>query len=330
MGPTASGKTGLAVRLREYLPVDIISVDSSQVYRSMDIGTAKPDAEELALAPHRLLDIRDPAEAYSVGEFMKDARAHIDEITEAGRIPLLVGGTMLYFRALLDGLADLPPANPEIRGQIEAEAREHGWPCMHSLLRAVDAPTADNLHPNHSQRIARALEVFRITGTPLSELIARQHSGLSARTPLTQDYRVVQLALMPPDREVLHKAIEQRFLDMLSSGLITEVQQLMARGDLSLDLPSMRAVGYRQVWGFLAGDYDYDEMVAKGVAATRQLAKRQLTWLRKWPGVVSVNTVMPENEAASGGANECLSPDQILTNTLNFLQKAAIYFVEAE
>ncbi len=311
------------MRLREYLPVDIISVDSSQVYRGMDIGTAKPDAEELALAPHRMLDIRDPAEAYSVGDFMNDARAHIDDITEAGRIPLLVGGTMLYFRGLLDGLADLPPANLEIRRQIEVEARAHGWPHMHGLLMAVDAPTGDNIHPNHSQRIARALEVFRITGTPLSELIARQHNGLSAHPPLTEDYQVVQLALMAPDRLVLHKAIEQRFLGMLSSGLIAEVRQLMARGDLSLALPSMRAVGYRQVWDYLAGEYDYDEMVAKGIAATRQLAKRQLTWLRKWPGLVSINTGV-------SGANERLSSEQILTNTLNFLEKAAIYFIEPE
>lgn len=335
MGPTASGKTDLAIRLREHLPVEIISVDSSQVYRGMDIGTAKPDAGELALAPHRLLDIRDPAQAYSVGEFMKDARAHIDDITESGRIPLLVGGTMLYFRALLDGLADLPPANPELRRQIQAEASEHGWPHMHGLLRAVDPLTADDIHPNHSQRIARALEVFRITGLPLSEFIARQRGGLSARPPLSQDYRVIQLALMPTDRALLHKTIEQRFLDMLSSGLISEVQQLMTRGDLSLDMPSMRAVGYRQVWGYLVGDYDYDEMVARGVAASRQLAKRQLTWLRKWPGLVLVNAAMSGYGLAGDGISGAfsrnqLSPDEILTNTLNFLEKAAIYFVEAE
>ncbi len=335
MGPTASGKTDLAIRLRAHLPVEIINVDSSQVYRGMDIGTAKPEAKVLAQAPHRLLDIRDPSEPYSVGEFISDARRQVDEITAAGRIPLLVGGTMLYFRALLEGLADLPPANTDIREQIELEASEHGWPHMHGLLEVVDAASADNIHPNHSQRIARALEVFRVTGTPLSEFIARQQAGLSGRPSLGDDYRVIQLALIPPDRSRLHQAIEQRFLDMLSAGLVAEVEGLMARGDLSPDLPSMRAVGYRQVWGYLAGDYDYDDMLAKGIAATRQLAKRQLTWLRKWPNLEIVNT-LPDHSAAvaresPGGSQEALlSPEQILTNALNFLEKGAIYFVKAE
>ena len=331
MGPTASGKTELAIRLREYLPVDIISVDSTQVYRGMDIGTAKPSADILALAPHRLLDIRDPAEAYSVGEFMVDARRHIDEITASGRIPLLVGGTMLYFRALIDGLAELPPANPAIRAQIEQQAAERGWPYMHGLLAEVDPITADKVHPNHSQRIARALEVFQITGTPLSELIARQKQGIAGRRSISDDYRVVQLALIPPDRELLHSAIEQRFLEMLSSGLVAEVEQLFARNDLSVDLPSMRAVGYRQVWAYLAGECGYEEMVERGIAATRQLAKRQMTWLRKWPDVVCVNARKVENgHQTTDSEGGVLSSEQILTNTLIFLEKAAIYFVAAE
>ncbi len=329
MGPTASGKTDLAIGLRDHLPVELINVDSSQVYTGMNIGTAKPQAKVLAQAPHRLIDIRDPADTYSVGEFIDDARSHISEITTSGGVPLLVGGTMLYFRALLDGLADLPPANPEMRAQIERQAEQHGWPYMHERLKEVDAITAGHVHPNHSQRIARALEVFQISGTPLSTLIAKQQKG-TGRKPIINQYRVVQLALIPPDRAQLHKAIEQRFFDMLSAGLIDEVKQLYERKDLSADLPAMRAVGYRQVWGYLAGEYDYDEMVARAIAATRQLAKRQLTWLRGWPGVYCVNTVDPEDQPGDRSNMSLQSPQQILTNALNFLEKAAIYLAEAE
>jgi len=297
----------------------------------MDIGTAKPGADILTRTPHRLIDIRDPAEPYSVAEFVVDARRHIAEITAVGRIPLLVGGTMLYFRALLQGLADLPAANSTVRALIEAQAMEHGWPHMHQLLMDVDAPTALKLHPNHSQRIARALEVYRITGQPLSQQIANQQQGMGGSPPLTNDYRVVQLALIPDDRKVLHKAIEQRFMEMLSAGLIAEVEKLLARGDLSVDLPSMRAVGYRQVWAYLAGEYSYDQMIEKACAATRQLAKRQLTWLRSWPDLVCVNAL--STKAAKMTVTPSSAPDlsdEILINTLNFLEQSAIYFVEAE
>lgn len=331
MGPTASGKTSLALRLHDYLSVDIINVDASQVYTGMDIGTAKPGADVLARVPHRLINIRDPAQAYSAAEFVADARHHIGEITAAGRIPLLVGGSMLYFRALIEGLADLPPANPGIRAQIEAQADEHGWPYMHQLLASVDAQTAATLHPNHSQRIARALEVFRVGGIPLSQLIAAQQRGQSEGRRLTDDYRVVQLALMPLDRQALHRVIERRFLEMLAAGLIDEVRQLLKRGDLSTDLPSVRAVGYRQIWGYLTDDYGYDEMVQKGIAATRQLAKRQLTWLRRWPDAVYLDSAPGDPEQAVRRAfNSLQAGEDVLTKTLNYLRKAAIYFGDDE
>ncbi len=327
MGPTASGKTSLALRLHDCLPVDVINVDASQVYVGMDIGTAKPGADVLARVPHRLINIRDPAQAYSAAEFVADARHHIGEITAAGRIPLLVGGSMLYFRALIEGLADLPPANPSIRAQIAAQAHEYGWPYMHQLLASVDAQTAAMLHPNHSQRIARALEVFRVGGIPLSQLIAAQQRGQSEGRRLADDYRVVQLALMPSDRQALHQVIEQRFLEMLAVGLVDEVRQLFERGDLSVDLPSVRAVGYRQVWGYLMDDYGYDEMVQKGLAATRQLAKRQLTWLRRWPDAVYLDGASGDpGQAAHSAFNSFQAGEDILTNTLNCLRKAAIYF----
>ena len=330
MGPTASGKTDLAVALCDYLPVDIINVDSTQVYRGMDIGTAKPEASVLARAPHRLLDIRDPDEPYSVAQFVTDARQHINEITSAGRIPLLVGGTMLYFRGLLEGLADLPASDSQVREQIEEQARQHGWPHVHRLLMEVDAATAVKIHPHHSQRIGRALEVFRVGGIPLSELVARQHRGQGARPRLLDDYRVLQMALIPADRQLLHARIEQRFLAMLAAGLVDEVEALLAQGDLSADLPSMRAVGYRQVCAYLEGEYSYDELVQKGIAATRQLAKRQLTWLRRWPDVFCVNAEPADfGQSDDGALRELHSPDEILARALNFLEKAAIYFKPA-
>jgi tRNA dimethylallyltransferase len=329
MGPTASGKTDLAVRLSEHLATDIISVDSAQVYRGMDIGTAKPEADVLALAPHRLIDIRDPAESYSVAEFTADARRDIAEITALGRVPVLVGGTMLYFRVLLEGMAVLPPADPEIRAQIMAQAAAEGWPYMHNLLLEVDPITAARLHPNHSQRIARALEVFRITSLPLSELIARQRSDRGHTPRLATDYQVEQLTLIPPDRALYHQLIERRFNNMLSAGLVEEVEQLFARGDLSADMPSLRAVGYRQVWAYLAGEYGYDEMVEKAIAATRKLAKRQLTWLRRWPDTTCLNKLTgPSGRPAESFAEKSGEADQIFTNVLNYLKKASIYSTE--
>ncbi len=283
MGPTAAGKTDLAIALRQHLPVELISVDSALVYRGMDIGAAKPSPELLAAVPHRLVDIRDPAEPYSAAEFVRDARQAMVEITAAGRVPLLVGGTMMYFKALLDGLADMPSADPGVRAAIEREALEKGWPWLHRQLAEVDPETAAELHPNHSQRIQRALEVYRSTGKPLSRFKREQREGGSDIGSLNGDYRAVQLALLPHHRGVLHQRIEQRFKQMLAQGFEEEVRALHRRGDLHADLPAMRAVGYRQMWQYLEGEVDATQMVAMALAATRQLAKRQLTWLRGWP-----------------------------------------------
>ena len=274
IGPTASGKTELAVELVERLPLDIISVDSVMIYRGMDIGSAKPDPETLARAPHRLIDIRDPVEAYSAAQFREDAQREMAAISDAGRIPLLVGGTMLYFRALLSGLSTLPSANAEIRTRLEAEAEVEGWESLHRRLAKVDVAAAARIHPNDPQRIQRALEVYELTGIPLSQLQRQQQVD----QPLP--YRIIKLAVAPADRSVLHQRIASRFEQMLRSGLIEEVEGLRGRGDLHQDLPALRAVGYRQVWDFLEGDIDYTEMVERGIIATRQLAKRQFTWLR--------------------------------------------------
>jgi len=317
MGPTASGKTDLAVELRKHLPVELISVDSTLVYREMNIGTAKPDAEILAKAPHRLIDIRDPSDAYSVGDFARDARREMDEITESGRIPLLVGGTMLYFKALIDGLAELPLSNPEIRAQLDKDAVELGWPALHQRLAQLDPISAERIHPNHSQRIQRALEICMITGRPFSSLLAdQQHSGTGVAA-ITDDYDVVQIAIAPRDRALLHRRIEGRFDIMLSQGLIAEVQALYDRGDLQPDLPAIRAVGYRQVWEFLEGKITQKEMIAKGEAATRQLAKRQLTWLRGWS---DLNWVYIDDEQGN-----TLELKNIVDNSLKFLTKGTIY-----
>ncbi|TAL09292.1 MAG: tRNA (adenosine(37)-N6)-dimethylallyltransferase MiaA [Porticoccaceae bacterium] len=278
-GPTASGKTALALALRERAPVEIISVDSAQVYVGMDIGTAKPDAATLARAPHRLIDIRDPAIPYSAAEFVVDARREMAAITAAGRIPLLVGGTMLYFHLLIEGMAELPAANPELRAEIAAAAARHGWPHLHAELARVDPETAAQLHPLHSQRIQRALEVYRATGQPLSRLLGAQQDGQGI-APIAADYDLTLVALLPPSRDLLHQRIAARFETMLDTGLVAEVRALYERGDLNPDLPSMRAAGYRQVWAHLDGEYDAATMAARGIAATRQLAKRQLTWLR--------------------------------------------------
>ncbi|MDP5255307.1 MULTISPECIES: tRNA (adenosine(37)-N6)-dimethylallyltransferase MiaA [unclassified Vibrio] len=274
MGPTASGKTELAIRLRQRYPVEIISVDSALIYRDMDIGTAKPDQQELALAPHRLIDILDPAQSYSAADFRRDALDAMNEIASQGKIPLLVGGTMLYFKALLEGLSPLPPANDEIRRQIEQEALTKGWSILHDELYQVDPVSAKRIHPNDPQRLSRALEVYRVTGKSLTELTATKGEPLP--------FKVAQFAIAPQERAELHRRIEWRFERMIENGFEQEVKALYQRGDLHADLPSIRCVGYRQMWDYLAGQTSLDEAVFKGVCATRQLAKRQITWLRGW------------------------------------------------
>ena len=276
MGPTASGKTALAVELVQRLPLEIISVDSALVYRGMDIGTAKPDAATLAVAPHRLIDIRDPGEAYSAAQFREDALREMQSICARGNTPLLVGGTMLYFRALEQGLSDLPAADPEVRAQLEAQAARIGWARMHQRLAAVDAESAARIHPNDPQRIQRALEVYELTGAALSELCRR-----GSESP--PDYRFLKIVLAPPEREVLHQRIERRIRVMLEQGFLDEVERLRQRGDLAPQLPALRAVGYRQAWMHLQGQLSADEWVERAVVATRQYARRQLTWLRAEP-----------------------------------------------
>lgn len=273
MGPTASGKTALASRIVDALGCGIVSVDSALVYRGLDIGTAKPGADVLATAPHRLVDIIEPHERYSAARFREDALAAMAEITASGRVPLLVGGTMLYFRALLGGLSGLPPADPAVRASIGARAERDGWPALHRSLARVDPDAAARIHPNDAQRIQRALEVWELTGTPISGL----QSGIQAPPP----YRVYKLAVAPADRGVLHGRIEARLQRMLTEGFLDEVRRLRDRGDLDPGMPSMRAVGYRQLWAHLDGRYGYEEAVRRAVHATRQLAKRQLTWLRR-------------------------------------------------
>ncbi|WKV49604.1 MULTISPECIES: tRNA (adenosine(37)-N6)-dimethylallyltransferase MiaA [Dickeya] len=285
MGPTASGKTALAMALREQLPVELISVDSALIYRGMDIGTAKPGPEELARAPHRLLDILDPAEAYSAADFRRDALQAMAEITAAGRIPLLVGGTMLYFKALLEGLSPLPSADAQVRREIEERARTEGWEALHRQLSAIDPVSAARIHPNDPQRLSRALEVFFVSGNTLTELTKTSGEALP--------YRVHQFAIAPATRELLHERIALRFRQMLESGFETEARALFARPDLNPALPSIRCVGYRQMWSYLSGEIDYDEMVYRGICATRQLAKRQMTWLRGWEEVCWLDSDRP-------------------------------------
>lgn len=274
MGPTASGKTDLAIELARSLPVDVISVDSALVYRDMDIGTAKPSAEELAKAPHRLIDIVDPTEAYSAARFREDALREMAAITAAGRIPLLAGGTMLYFRALEQGLSNLPQADEAVRQQLLDEAEKIGWQGMHARLETVDPAAARRIHPNDPQRIQRALEVHAVTGRPLTELQQER-----PESPLP--YRPVKLVQSPWSREELRERIALRFRRMLELGFEQEVRDLLEKYDLNPDLPSMRSVGYRQMLGYIRGDLDYEEMVMTGITATRQLAKRQMTWLRR-------------------------------------------------
>ncbi|GAB3215869.1 tRNA (adenosine(37)-N6)-dimethylallyltransferase MiaA [Pseudaeromonas pectinilytica] len=274
MGPTASGKSALAMELVRRLPCDIISVDSALVYRGMDIGTAKPTPAELAVAPHRLIDVRDPLQSYSAADFCQDALQEMTAITAQGRIPLLVGGTMLYYKALLEGLSPLPEADPHIRAVIEAQAAESGWGALHAELCRIDPVAGARIHPNDPQRLSRALEVFRITGKTLTELTQQQGPGLP--------YQTLQYGIAPQERVLLRQRIAERFDAMLALGFETEVRNLMARGDLHPELPSMRCVGYRQMWEYLSGVLDYAEMRYRGIVATNQLAKRQMTWLRGW------------------------------------------------
>ena len=278
MGPTASGKTALAIELVKNYDCEIISVDSALIYQQMDVGSAKPDAAELAVAPHHLIDIIDPAESYSAADFRKDALLKIEDIISRGKTPLLVGGTMMYFKALIEGLSPLPGANEEIRAQIAAEAQADGWQALHDQLKEIDPVAAARIHPNDPQRLARALEVFRISGKSLTELTKVKSEVFP--------YEAIQFAIAPNDRKVLHKAIETRFKAMLGLGFVEEVKKLKSRDDLHLELPSMRCVGYRQCWQYLDGEYDYETMVEKAIVATRQLAKRQLTWLRGWPDLI--------------------------------------------
>ena len=274
MGPTASGKTAFAMALADKYPIDIISVDSALIYRGMDIGTAKPTQDEQKQYPHKLIDICDPAQSYSAANFRHDAIVEIENSLKNGRIPLLVGGTMLYFKALIEGLSPLPAADSEIRQQIEEKANRLGWQAIHEDLKKVDPVSAKRIHPNDPQRLNRALEVYLITGKSLTELTEQSGEALP--------YDIKQFAIMPQDRAELHQRIEQRFLQMLDQGFEDEVKKLMQRSDLHLNLPSIRCVGYRQMWEYLTGDVSYDEMVFKGICATRQLAKRQITWLRGW------------------------------------------------
>jgi tRNA dimethylallyltransferase len=274
MGPTASGKSGLGIRIAQRFGGEIVSVDSSLVYRGMDIGTAKPTREERAEVRHHLIDILDPAEAFSTGQFREQALALIRDVAGRGHVPLLVGGTMLYFKGLLSGLAELPAADPELRREIDEEAARFGWHYLHAQLQHVDPAAARRIHPNDPQRIQRALEVYRLTGQPLTAL---WEQAASAPLPFT----LVKIIVAPSERELLHERIRIRFMQMLELGLIDEVQTLFRRGDLDESLPSIRAVGYRQVWSLLRGECCHDEMVERAVAATRQLAKRQFTWLRR-------------------------------------------------
>jgi tRNA dimethylallyltransferase len=322
MGPTASGKTDLAIELAGQRDCELISVDSALVYRGLDIGSAKPDY------PHHLIDIRDPSDVYSVAEFAADATRLAADITARGKTPLLVGGTMLYFKAFLEGLAEMPAADAVIRAEIEAQAAAYGWPHIHAQLAAVDPESAARIHPNHSQRLGRALEVYRASGITMTEWHSRQKRGsglalkrfkfnpapsgvvkrFKARPDPLDDpldrYRIVQLAICPADRAVLHQRIARRFEQIMAAGFLEEVRELRRRGDLHTDLPAIRAVGYRQLWQYLEGECTLDEAVTKAVAATRQLAKRQLTWLRKWPDLGWIYTDSAGNLSQQGLSEE--------------------------
>lgn len=279
IGPTASGKTALAMALSDVLDGQLISADSAQVYRGLTVGAAKPSAAELARWPHQLIDICEPTYHYSVADFVGDAQRAITAAHSAGKLPIVVGGSMLYCRALLEGLAPLPAADQVLRAELRERAAVLGWPALHAELAVVDAQTAAQLHPNHSQRIERALEVYQLTGRPLS----MWHTE-SRAVSVASAYRTQQLLLTPTNRSLLHRRIEQRFAAMLANGFVEEVEGLYTREELHADLPALRAAGYRQLWRYCAGELTLDQAVEEGIAATRQLAKRQLTWMRNWPG----------------------------------------------
>lgn len=319
MGPTASGKTDLAIALRDYLPVELISVDSTLIYRGMDIGTAKPTLAEREQAPHRLIDIRDPSEPYSVADFITDVEREVADIHASGRIPLLVGGTMMYFRALIDGLAPMPPSDPAVREQIERDANEHGWDYVHRQLADVDPEIAAEIHPNHSQRVSRALEVFLVSGKTMSDFRKEQHHTNVQR--FVDRYHVVQLAIAPFERSTLHQRIEKRFEQMIKNGLVDEVKALYDRGDLHPDLPAIRAVGYRQAWDYLAQKLTYEHMIERGIIATRQLAKRQFTWLRGWSTGTDSDLHWVITETDQG---KSLSKEEIVRCALKFIAKSTI------
>jgi tRNA dimethylallyltransferase len=321
MGPTASGKTDLAIALAEARDCELVSVDSALVYRGLDIGAARPDY------PHHLVDIRDPAQAYSAADFAADAGRLVEEISARGRTPLLVGGTMLYFKAFLEGLAQMPAADPAIRREIEAQAAAHGWPWLHAQLAQVDPEAAARIHPNHSQRLGRALEVYRASGIPLSQW----QRGEPPQALPGERYRVLQLAICPVDRAVLHRRIAARFGQMMAAGLLAEVEALYRRGDLTPELPAIRAVGYRQLWQYLDGECSLEEAVQRAIAATRQLAKRQLTWLRKWPDLRWLHTDADGNLLAGTGSDRgrelslpCLPGQKPVGAVLNYLDSAPV------
>jgi len=300
MGPTASGKTDLAVALCKEFPLEIISVDSALVYRQMDIGTAKPTPDVLAIAPHHLLDIIDPIESYSAAQFRSDALQLMHQISAKGQIPLLVGGTGLYFRALEQGLSVLPKANEAVRERLLQEAQRVGWEAMHQRLAQLDPQAAQRIHPNDPQRIQRALEICEVSGTRMSDLWQQQQQE-------ALPYRVCKLILAPPQRQSLHERIAQRFQRMLDVGFVAEVETLYQRGDLDLQCPSMRCVGYRQVWQYLAGELEYAEMQERGIIATRQLAKRQMTWLRREANAIWIDPLQVDKlEQAKTFILECL------------------------
>ena len=287
MGPTAAGKTQLAMDLYERLPCEVISVDSAMIYKGMDIGTAKPSSAELTRVPHHLIDFLDPSEHYSAADFRQDALKKMKQATDTGKIPVLVGGTMLYFKALLEGLSPLPSADPNVRSDIVDQAQKRGWDALHEDLREIDPVAAARIHPNDPQRLSRALEVFHISGKTLTELTAQSGDTLS--------YNVTQFAIAPEQRHVLHSHIEKRFHAMLAQGFEAEVQRLFERSDLHLDLPSIRCVGYRQMWEYLQGKMDYEEMQYRAIVATRQLAKRQMTWLKNWSNLTWLETGASSN-----------------------------------
>jgi len=287
MGPTASGKTQLAIELCQTLPCEIISVDSALIYKGMDIGTAKPDAAELKAAPHRLIDILDPAQSYSVANFRADALKQMHEVVANGNIPLLVGGTMMYFKSLIDGLSSLPSSDKKVRAKLTSQAEQNGLQSMHEWLQEIDPTSAQRIHPNDPQRILRALEVYQLSGKSMTELNQQEVQPIP--------FRVKEFAIMPSDRAILHSRIQKRFKTMLHQGFEQEVISLKKRQDLHLDLPSMRCVGYRQMWQHLDAEYDYQEMIFRGVVATRQLAKRQITWLKGWKNLTILDGAVKDS-----------------------------------